>query len=418
MKRPGPLTTRGRLFVVSAVAALALARVIGVVELAVLAAVAALALVAAVAWVRNRTVDLAVDRVVRPDRVVAGTAAVATLTVTNRAKRVSRVLTAYEYVDHAGSPESTSAAAASFGVPHLVPGETATATYPLPTQRRGVYRVGPLRLAVSDPLGLAEATVARAGSDHLVVYPKVEEVRPLLGTSRRGFRIGTAKPVRAPVGPDFFGLREYEMGDDLRRVHWPSTARHGQLMLREDEISHETDITTVLLDTRSSTQTPESFERAVEVAASIVSALSRARARYRFMTTGGFELRSVGGDRYFAVMEFLAGVARDGGSVNLGPFVEGLRRDGDGPLAVVTTDVPDAESRSLGLLARRFSPMILVALRPSAYGGSDRGPAPALPGAIVVPVSESLPFPLGWDTAVMGCGRREAPAQRGAAARA
>src|SRR5262249_21696221 len=145
--------------------------------------------------------------------------------------------------------------------------------------------------------------------------------------SRAGVRLGNLKPVRAPVGTDFHGLREYEVGDDLRRVHWPSTARTDELMLRQDEVSWESETTTVLFDTRRSLYSPDSFEEAVTAAASVATALARGRNRLRFLTTEGYEVRSAGQDRYFTIMEFLAGVDRSTTSRFEG-VVEGLRRKG------------------------------------------------------------------------------------------
>ena len=131
------------------------------------------------------------------------------------------------------------------------------------------------------------------------------------GAANREARVGSFQASRVPIGMDFFGLREYEMGDDLRRVHWRSTARTGELMLRQDEMPWESR-STILLDTRPATHTGESFERAVEVAASLVTASAGAGADLRFLTTGGVEIRSAGKDRYAQIMEYLAEVAPRG----------------------------------------------------------------------------------------------------------
>src|SRR5204863_139235 len=152
-------------------------------------------------------------------------------------------------------------------VPVLGPGAMAEARYDLPTGRRGVIAVGPLALTVGDALGLAQRRIEAAGTARLVVHPRIHPVRALPGSGTAEDRRGSARPARAPRGDDFFALREYEVGDDLRRVHWRSTARLGDLMLRQDELRFG-EVATVLLDTRARAHRGDSFERALEVAAS------------------------------------------------------------------------------------------------------------------------------------------------------
>ncbi|MGH9003573.1 MAG: DUF58 domain-containing protein, partial [Acidimicrobiia bacterium] len=292
---------------------------------------------------------------------------------------------------------------ARFLVPPMARGETAEAAYRLPTGRRGIYLVGPLTVSVSDAFGVAEATITAAGTERFVVYPKVEDVLSLPGASNQEARVGSSQASRVPIGLDFFGLREYEMGDDLRRVHWRSTARTGELMLRQDEMPWESR-TTVFFDTRPATHTSESFERAVEVAASLVTAHCRGRRHLRFLTSGGVEIRSAGKERYAQIMEFLAEVAPEGADrFNL--VVESLRRNGTaGPLAAVVANAGKADLAALGTLSTR-NLVALAILRPSAYGGVDVGPPPIVPGTMVVPIGTGSPFRTAWNQAVISCRR-------------
>jgi uncharacterized protein (DUF58 family) len=210
-----------------------------------------------------------------------------------------------------------------------------------------------------------------------------------------------------PVGLDFFGLRQYEVGDDLRRVHWRSTARTGELMLRQDEMPWESR-STVLLDTRAAAHQGESFERAVEVAASLVTAVCRGRRQVRFLTTGGVEIRSAGRDRYPSIMEYLAAVAPDAND-HFDVIVNGLRRTGgDGPLAAVLANASGNDLSALGALRSRIGFVVLALLRPSSYGGVDLGQTPAVPGAVVVPISGRVPFRDAWNQAVISCQRSAA----------
>ena len=361
-----------------------------------LAAAAFLVVIVALVRVRRHRMRMSAERVLRPTRAEAGTAARADLTLMNLGKRTTPVLSAVDSFDNGKR-------VARFLVPPLSPGETADAAYRLPTNRRGIYTVGPLTLSVNDFFGVVETGLTLAGEDRFVVYPAVEEVLPMPGAASREARVGSHQASRVPVGLDFFGLREYEVGDDLRRVHWRSTARTGELMLRQDEMPWEAR-STILLDTRPSTHHGESFERAVEIAASLATAMCRGRRQVRFMTTGGVEIQSSGVDRYAQIMEYLAGASLET-FVRWDQVMEGMRRRGDGPLAAVVADADRSDLAALGALRHRLGLVLIVAIRPSAYGELDVGPTPAVPGAITVPVSSTSPFRTAWNQAVVTCQR-------------
>ncbi|HVW33117.1 MAG TPA: DUF58 domain-containing protein, partial [Acidimicrobiia bacterium] len=320
------LTNRGWSLCGAAAALLVGARVLGVQELSMLAAAAFLVVVVAFIRSRRHALRISAQRTLRPARAEAGAAARADLVVLNQGVRTTPVLTATDSFD-------SGRRVARFLVPPLAPGETGDAAYRLPTDRRGIYSIGPLTLSVLDSFGVVQTGVTVAGEDRFVVYPKVEDVLPLPGAASREARMGSMQASRVPVGLDFFGLREYEVGDDLRRVHWRSTARTGELMLRQDEMPWESR-STILLDTRPSTHSGESFERAVEVAASLATAMCRGRRQVRFLTTGGVEIRSSGTDRYAQIMEYLAGASVET-FVRWDQVVERVRRTGEGPLAAV-----------------------------------------------------------------------------------
>ena len=147
--------------------------------------------------------------------------------------------------------------------------------YGLRCSRRGVYEVGPLVAVAGDPLGLTERETIVAEPFELLVHPRVEMVsdRPLT----RQFE---DPPIRPPVskpwpsGLEFYGMREYVPGDDLRRIVWRASARTGRIMVREAE-QGITDHITVMLDTdrgahsRDGEDLSESFEAGVRVAASL-----------------------------------------------------------------------------------------------------------------------------------------------------
>jgi uncharacterized protein (DUF58 family) len=362
------------------------------VELAGLAAGAVVAVGLAVARVRGQAVTYDVVRILEPGRVEVGSPAQARLRFTNRSGRPARHLTTAVDGFDGGR------AAARCIVPPLAPGEVAEATYDLPTARRSVVAVGPLTLSVTDPLGLAEVTTVTAGDGRLVVHPRIEAVLPGPGSTTLEARLGSQHASRVPVGLDFFTLRGYEVGDDLRRVHWRSTARVGDLMLRQDELPWE-QVATLLVDTRAAAHTPESFERAMEVAASVAAAAVKDRRRLRFVTTGGFELEVIGTARWTVLLDHLAAATPD--DHDRFPWVvDAMRRRPAGPLVAVIAVARPVEVAALAGLHLR-SGLVLVA---DCSAGGHATP----PGAIVVRVPPRAPLAPAWNQAILSCGRPEA----------
>jgi uncharacterized protein (DUF58 family) len=154
----------------------------------------------------------------------------------------------------------------------LAPGREIAHPYTLRPILRGVYKVGPLYAEWTDPLGLARHEQKLLDADEVLVHPSTEIIfdRPLT-------RMWEDPPIRPPIskpwpqGFEFYGMRDYVRGDDLRRVVWRAVARTGKMMVRESE-QGITDKVAVLIDTNTERHSPgrpsETFELAVRVAAS------------------------------------------------------------------------------------------------------------------------------------------------------
>jgi uncharacterized protein (DUF58 family) len=160
-------------------------------------------------------------------------------------------------------------------ISRLPSGDEVEHSYAIRCTRRGVYEVGPLVAIAGDPLGLRQRESVIAEPFELLVHPRVELVndRPLT----RQFE---DPPMRPPVskpwpsGLEFYGMREYVPGDDLRRIVWRASARTGKVMVREAE-QGITDKITLILDTdrgshsRDGEGLSESFEAGIRAAASL-----------------------------------------------------------------------------------------------------------------------------------------------------
>ena len=254
-------------------------------ELVVLGALAVLATLGALGYVSWRP-RLAVVRGVDPDRVTRGEPSNQTLTVHNSSRLRAATLIAHDICGPRTVP-----------VPllRLRPGQDTTVRYPVPTERRGVVVVGPLRVARRDPLGLFDAARTHGGTVRVWVHPRTV---PLLAVPVGVARSLDGRVDKVPHGTiTFDALREYVIGDELRKVHWRTSARVGQLMVRED-LDTSLPRIVVLLDDR---RTPyrdltedgsASFESVCEAAASVLVAAVRADLAVELLLASGD--RSVG----------------------------------------------------------------------------------------------------------------------------
>jgi uncharacterized protein (DUF58 family) len=384
------LTRQGWILAIGAIVLGAGGRILGLVELIALGVVAAALLTGCLVLVRASRLELTVGRVLHPNRVHVGTPSRVELTVRNRRNRTTPVLRLRDAV--------SGTRGADLLVPPLSPNERTVAAYRLPTDRRGLVQVGPLRVVVGDPFGLATLATVGAPAVQLTILPRVEDIEPLPRTTAPDPQAG-ARRMNAVGrhGDEFYALRPYAMGDDLRRVHWPSSARTDELLVRQNEMPWQ-HRTTVLLDVRASAHDGESLELAVWVAASIVTATAHREDLIRLMTTAGFDSEyGTGAEHTQTILEHLAVVPATTGA-SLRRSIEGLRHEGrGGALIAVVASVPDEDVVLANSLRTRFGSLTVVHLDRSAW---DRD-APvgrstvALAGALQV--SRDAPFRSAWN---------------------
>jgi uncharacterized protein (DUF58 family) len=385
------LTRQGWLCLWGGLGLLAVARLLGIGELYVLGAVMLGLLGVAAVYVRTTRLDLNVDRVVHPARVHAGQLSRVEVRVRNLRTKDTPVLRLRDAV--------TGTAGAELLVPPLDQGAASVASYRLPTDRRGIVRVGPLQVVVADPFGLVQASVEAAPRVDVTVLPKVDEVRPVPFTTGHDPLAGVLHPhALGRVGDDFYALRAYVVGDDLRRIHWPSTARHDELLVRQQEQPWQ-GRTSVLLDVRRAAHDSRSLEAAVSAAASIVSANSARRDLVRLLTTDGADSGFGSGTTHLhALLEHLA-VVEATGSASLRAMIDVVQRDGQGALVLVVGQTAGDELSATTRLRQRFGMVSVVRVgRASAHGNGNEDDA--LASASVIRVADDAPFAPAWNKAM------------------
>jgi uncharacterized protein (DUF58 family) len=319
-------------------------------ELLLTGAFLLIAQVLAILYVRSRRPRLEVTRRLGSATVHDGDTTTVSLLVANRSSRPISHLTIEDDVNRLG--------VATFEVARLKKRESTTATYRVTCRPRGVYRVGPTVVRAFDPLGLAETSAGTGPIDRIVVYPAVEELSGFPIIRGQDPAMSVSRPEHARRGgEDFYTLREYQRGDDLRRVHWPSSAKTDELMIRQLETPWQSRAL-VLLDVRSSSyESDEGFEKAVSGAATIVTHL----------VGSGFDADLWAGDaepidatRYTSAMERLALVQPDS-AIDIESVASRIRQKGGGGALVIVTGVADRPLLSVQqLLAGDYPTTVLM----------------------------------------------------------
>jgi uncharacterized protein (DUF58 family) len=364
---------------------------LGYPELAALGSASIVAVLGALVFVAWKA-QLHVERMIEPDRVMRGEPSQVRLMVRNDGRLFGASLVARDRLRQRGF----------MPVPlvRLRPGRTTVVSYPVPTLRRGVLEIGPLEITRQDPLGLIGVVRRYGDSGTVWVRPKVHPIAAVpVGLSRSM----DGRVDRVPHGSiTFAALREYVVGDDLRRVHWRTSARVGELMVRE-HVDTSLPRVIVVLDDRPGAHAvgedgESTFEAACEAAASVIVAGARAEVRTVLQTVSGSsrgaEEGMLIGAEVGPLLDLLAEAsmtAPDGAeTLQLAAQRLRLRRSGD-TLLFLTGPISQED---LGVVAglRGAYPSIIVGV----FGRVESGLSTTA-GLLVVGASDGADFAASWD---------------------
>ncbi len=388
------LTTRGRCLLSAGAALLAASLVLGQRDL-LRAGVFLLALpLLAVAVVARTRYRLACTRTLDPTRAEVGSVAQVRVRLSNVSRLPSGVLLMEDALPYAlgGRPR--------FVLDRVEPRGVREVSYAVRSDARGRYRVGPLSVRLADPFGLCELGRAFASSDELTVTPHVSPLPAVrLGGDWAGGGETSARTVAA-AGTDDTTTREYRHGDDLRKVHWRSTARVGELMVRREEQPFQSRATLVL-DTRGRSHRGDgpgsSFEWAVAATASIGVSLARAAFALTVLTDADTPLVPAGVQvTEGALLDALA-LVEPGDGRSLDPVLARLVRRGvDGVLIVVLgrTDLDDLPR--LARLRQGSSGCVAVLLDVAGWGSAPGRPRSRTPSSERNEAAAALLAGAGW----------------------
>ncbi|MGH3679865.1 MAG: DUF58 domain-containing protein [Natronosporangium sp.] len=340
------LTTRGRSFLAAAAAAGLSALILGEKDLLRVGILLAVLPLLAAGYVGRSRYRLTCTRTLEPQRLPVGASAQVRLRLQNLSRLLTGTLLLEDRLPYALGSRPR------LVLERLAGNQATSVTYSVRADVRGRYEVGPLVVRLTDPFGLCELTRAFPSVDRLTVIPEVVSLPTIrLAGEYTGTGDSRARSV-AVHGEDDAATREYRYGDDLRRVHWRSTARVGELMVRREEQPWESRAT-VVLDTRAFAHRGEgpaaSFEWAVSAAASIAVHLRHGGYRIRLVSpTIDVDATDGGGDG--VLLDHLAEV-RTRSRADLATLVEQVRSRSEGGLVIALLGlVTPAEAELLARL--------------------------------------------------------------------
>lgn len=296
---------------------------------------------------------LVIDREIQPPRVPKGSPAIAFLTFANRGRRALPVAVATQPF----GPHRVRTV-----IPRLRGGERGTRAYRLPTTHRGIFDVQPVEVTRRDSFELFRLSRKHARTERIWVYPRVLTFRALPSGQTRHLE-GPSSDTSPQGNITFHRLREYNAGDDLRLVHWRSSARAGKLLVKHN-VDTSQPYSAVIFDQRPSLYTEDSFEQAVDVAASVLVAAAVNKAPVELRLTDG---TVIGGPRardITVLIDHLTGVRADPAGSLQQQLIALRRTRGGTSLVVITGELDSADLPYVAAVRRRFDRVVVISMDP------------------------------------------------------
>jgi uncharacterized protein (DUF58 family) len=324
---------------------------------------------------RRARYRLSCTRIVSPPRVPAGNTAHVTLRLHNISRLPTGLMLAEDAIPYALGTRPR------YVLDNIERNGTRELTYSLRSDLRGKFEIGPLQLRVADSFGLVEITRSFSGRTTFVVTPRVYPLaRTMISRAWAGEGEGRSR-LTATAGEDDVIPRAYRDGDDLRRVHWRSTARYGELMVRREE-QRWRNRATVLLDTRSvahmGSGPSSSFEMAVSAAASVGVHLVQEGLDGQLITDKGISLGAGMGFEDM-LLDSLAVIKPSNGR-ELTDGIKELRASSAGVIIAVMGRLSAASARQLAACRSEGSQAIALLLAVSSWADQARSGQPGANG--------------------------------------
>src|SRR6266700_5999888 len=387
-------TTRGRAFVAAGAAAGVLGLGLGQRTLLSIGGVLIILPVLSVLAASRTRYRISWVRTISPARVPAGHTSSVSIQLDNSSRLPTGLLLAEDTVPYSIGSRPR------FILDRIEPGGSRRLSYPIQPDHRGKYAIGPLHVRVADAFGLAKVGSVAAPPCTLVVTPAVTA---LPHTSLAGSWLGEGDArasTAAAAGEDDVVPRAYRDGDELRRVHWRSTARYGELMVRREE-QRWRNRTVLFLDTRGAAHSgrgpSSSFEFAVSAAASIGVHLAREGIDGQFITDTGPV--AAPGSFEDVLLDTLAVIAPSRATSLSGGLAQ-MPGSGSGLLVAIVGQLSIERHRHLAAVRRSAGPAMAMLLAVPTWAGERAG----LQAAGAAQASAGILAAAGWRTVTVTAG--------------
>jgi len=413
-------TTRGRAFVAAGAAAGILGLGLGQRTLLSIGGVLIILPVLSVLAASRTRYRITWARTITPARVPAGHTASVSIQLNNVSRLPTGLLLAEDTVPYSIGSRPR------FILDRIEPGGTRRLSYPIQPDHRGKFAIGPLHVRVADAFGLAKVGSTAAPPVTLVVTPAVTSL-PHTALAGSWLGEGDARAsTAAAAGEDDVVPRSYRDGDELRRVHWRSTARYGELMVRREE-QRWRNRAVLFLDTRLAGHggrgPASSFEYAVSAAASIGVHLAREEMDTEFITDMG---KAVAPGSFEDVLLDTLAVIRPSRNASLTSGLAQMPADTSGLFIVIAGRLTAGQARELATARRASGPAMALLLavstwtadRPGLVASGETDEAARVltaAGWRVATVTADMPLSVAWDVLNRTHLARGGPATPGAA---
>jgi uncharacterized protein (DUF58 family) len=265
-----------------------------------------------------------------------------------------------------------------------------------PLVRRGHFRVEPLQIRTGDPFGFFEASASVGQGVAVVVYPRIDRL-PLWRLPAANIEGSQSSPERTlQTSPLATAVRPYAPGDSFNRIHWRSTARHGEIQVKEFELEQTADAW-IFLDLERAVQGGRGEESTVEMAVRAAASIAdKALLENRSvgMTVNGHRQAIVpadrGGRQHLKIMQLLAAVDGDGTTPLAESLVASAARLRRGMTAIIITPSLDRTwIRPIAALRTRGIASVVVTLDAAAADRVDRDTRRRLGESVAEPAAEA-----------------------------
>jgi uncharacterized protein (DUF58 family) len=266
----------------------------------------------------------------------------------------------------------------------------------LPLSRRGHFRVEPLQIRTGDPFGFFEASASVGQGVAVVVYPRIDKL-PFWRIPSASIEGSHSAPERThQTSALATAVRPYAPGDSFNRIHWRSTARHGEIQVKEFELEQTADAW-IFLDLERAAQGGRGEESTVEMAVRAAASIAdKALLENRSvgMTVNGHRQAIVpsdrGGRQHLKIMQLLAAVDGDGTTPLAESLVASAGRLRRGMTAIVITSSLDRGwIRPIAALRTRGIGTVVVTLDAAAADRIDRDARRRASEPVVEPTPEA-----------------------------